>query len=87
MHYNYKNILIRTVMRIITAKDFGEQVRAARKRAKLTQAQLAAASSIGERFVRELEKGKVTCQLEKALLVVQMLGIKLEAIIPPVIDE
>lgn len=64
-------------MRIISAKEFGNTVLAARKKAKLTQAQLAAESGVGERFVRELEKGKVTCQLEKSLLVAKMLGINL----------
>lgn len=73
-------------MIIVTAKEFGKLVRQARRKAKLTQAQLAAASGIGERFIRELEKGKATCQLEKALFVAQMLGIKLDAQLPP-IDE
>jgi y4mF family transcriptional regulator len=73
-------------MRIITAKDFGKLVCNARKKAKLTQVQLAAASGTGDRFIRELEKGKVTCQLEKALFVAQMLGIKFNAE-PPQIDE
>lgn len=57
-----------------------------RKKSKLTQAKLAAVSGIGERFVRELEKGKPTCQLEKVLWVAKMLGIKFEAILP-IIDE
>lgn len=73
-------------MRIKTANDFGKLIHIARIKAGLTQEQLAAASGIGERFVRELEKGKVTCQLEKALLVAQMLGIKFDAE-PPQIDE
>lgn len=74
-------------MRIITAKDFGKLVYNARRKAKLTQAQLAAASGTGERFVRELEKGKSTSQLEKALVVAQMLGIKFDAQLPPSINE
>lgn len=74
-------------MKIITAMEFGKLIHATRKKAKLTQADLAAASGIGERFVRELEKGKPSCQLEKALLVAQMLGIKFEAILPPTTDE
>ena len=69
-------------MKVITSKDFGNAILKARKKAKLTQAQLAAASGIGERFLRELEKGKATCQLEKSLLVAQMLGIKLEVNLP-----
>lgn len=71
-------------MRLTTAIDFGKLLRDTRKKAKLTQAQLAAASGTGERFIRELEKGKPTCQLAKALLIAQMLGIKFEAIAPSV---
>ncbi len=66
-------------MKITTTTDFGKLIRATRKKIKLTQANLAAASGIGERFVRELEQGKPSCQFEKALLVAQMLGIKIEA--------
>jgi len=71
-------------MRIINAIDFGKLIRDTRKKANLTQSALAAASGVGERFIRELEKGKPSCQLEKALLIAQMLGIKLEAISPPI---
>lgn len=70
-------------MRITNTIEMGKLIRATRKKAKLTQAELAAAAGIGERFIRELEKGKPSCQLEKALLVTQMLGIKLEAELPP----
>jgi y4mF family transcriptional regulator len=70
-------------MRITNTIDIGKLIRATRKKAKLTQAELAAAAGIGERFIRELEKGKPSCQLEKTLLVIQMLGIKLEAQLPP----
>jgi y4mF family transcriptional regulator len=70
-------------MRVINTIDFGKLIHATRKKTKLTQADLATASGIGECFVQELEKGKVSCQLEKALLVAQMLGIKFEAKLPP----
>ncbi len=70
-------------MRVTHAISVGKLIRATRKKAKLTQAELAAASGIGERFIRELEKGKPSCQLEKALWVIQMLGIKLHAQLPP----
>jgi len=73
-------------MRIIDAIEFGKLIHNARKKAKLTQTDLAAAAGIGERFIRELEKGKPSCQLEKSLLVAQMLGIKFEATLPP-LDE
>ena len=60
-------------MLILNAKDFGIFIKITRKKAKLTQSQLAAASGIGERFLRELEK---------ALLVARMLGIKIEITTP-----
>lgn len=71
-------------MRVMTSKVFGELIREARKKSKLTQSQLAAASGIGERFVRELERGKATCQLAKALWVAQMLGIKFDVTLPEI---
>jgi len=74
-------------MKIANAIEFGKLIHNTRKKTQLTQADLAAAAGIGERFVRELEKGKPSCQLEKALLVAQMLGIKFEAILPPASDE
>lgn len=70
-------------MRVNTIEEFAKTIRETRKNNKLTQAELAAATGVGERFIRELEKGKPTCQLEKAFLVAQMLGIKLELILPP----
>lgn len=66
-------------MQILSSKDIGKLIKRSRKAAKLTQTQLAAASGTGERFIRELENGKTTCQLGKALFILQMLGIKLEA--------
>jgi len=62
---------------VLTAKEFGNMIKKARKQLKLSQMELAAACGVGTRFVRELEKGKPTCELEKALLVARMLGIKL----------
>lgn len=88
----YAIILIKTprsgrFMKITNAQEFGKLIYDTRKKTKLTQADLAAASGIGERFVRELEKGKPSCQLEKALLVAQMLGIKFEVKLPPADNE
>lgn len=67
-------------MKITSAEEFGQLIKEKRKKSHLTQSQLAAACGVGDRYVRELEKGKPTCQLAKALLVAQMLGIKFEAI-------
>ncbi len=74
-------------MVISSVKDFGALIKSTRKKVGLNQVQLAAASGVGGRFVRELEKGKPSCQLEKALLVARMLGIKFDAILPPQINE
>jgi HTH-type transcriptional regulator/antitoxin HipB len=74
-------------MQFKDAKEFGEMVRQSRKKIKLTQAKLAAATGLGERFIRELEKGKPSCQLEKSLRVAALLGIKFQVILPPTADE
>ncbi|MGE3920315.1 MAG: transcriptional regulator [Gammaproteobacteria bacterium] len=69
-------------MRILTTKDVGYLIKTVRKKSKLTQVALAGACGVGERFIRELEAEKPTCQFQKALLVLQMLGIKLNAVVP-----
>ena len=66
-------------MRITTTKDLGDLVRRVRRAQGLTQPELAGACGTGVRFIVDLEKGKPTCELEKALRVVAMLGITLEA--------
>lgn len=50
-------------------------VKSVRKEQGLTQEQLAAASGVGVRFIRDLERGKETCQLGKTLKVLAMLGL------------
>ena len=57
----------------------GEMIRQARKEQGLTQEQLAATTGVGVRFIRELEQGKESCHIGKALTVVAMLGIDIEA--------
>ncbi len=58
-------------------KQLGETVRRVRKNQKLTQEQLATVCGVGTRFIRELEKGKESCHLGKALHVAAMLGISI----------
>ncbi|MBK8191224.1 MAG: helix-turn-helix transcriptional regulator [Vampirovibrionales bacterium] len=64
-------------MPIQNARDFGQLIRETRKASQVTQKELAAACGVGVRFIRELEKGKPTCELEKALLAAAMLGLTL----------
>jgi len=65
-------------MRLNNAKTFGKIVRKHRKKRGATQTQVAALANTGLRFISELENGKPTIQLEKALRVAKVLGIKIE---------
>jgi y4mF family transcriptional regulator len=60
----------------------GAIVRCERKAQKLKQAELAAVSGVGIRFIVDLEAGKPTLQLEKVLHVVRTLGCNI-TITPP----
>ncbi|WP_431857785.1 helix-turn-helix transcriptional regulator [Azospirillum sp.] len=60
-----------------TPARFGSLVRARRQALGMTQRDLALAVNVGERFIVELEGGKPTCQLGKALAVARGLGIRL----------
>lgn len=64
------------------AEDFGRAIRQARLAQGLRQTDLAAASGCGERFIIDLERGKPTCELEKALVVARMLGILINSQLP-----
>ena len=63
-------------------KSIGELIKLTRKKLGVTQKDLAMTSGTGLRFIVEMEKGKPTCQLGKALTVLHTLGIKIE-LIPP----
>ena len=61
----------------MTAKELGTIIQKTRKAQGMTQPQLAMACGTGIRFIVDLEAGKETCQLGKALLVAQMLGLNI----------
>ncbi len=65
-----------------TPHDIGRLIRETRKRLGVTQKALALTSGTGLRFVIDLEKGKETCEIGKALTVVQTLGIRI-TLTPP----
>ena len=65
-----------------TPKQVGALIRQTRKNLGVTQKDLALTSGTGLRFVIDLEKGKETCEIGKALTVLQTLGIKL-TLTPP----
>jgi len=69
-------------MNIKTTEQLGAAVRARRKHLKITQKELAMTCGTGLRFIVDLEKGKATCQIGKALQVLQSLGLAIETGLP-----
>jgi HTH-type transcriptional regulator/antitoxin HipB len=65
-----------------TVEQIGALIRATRTSLGVTQRDLALTSGTGLRFVVDLERGKETCEIGKALTILQTLGIKL-TLIPP----
>lgn len=63
---------------ITTAQEFGQFVARGRKALGITQRELALAINVGERFIVELEAGKPTAQLGKALAAARAAGVRLE---------
>ena len=59
----------------MTPEDFGAAIRAARKAQGLRQDQLAGAAGVGVRFIVDLEGGKPTSHIGKALAVATALGL------------
>ena len=66
------------MIRITDTRSLGEAIRGARRRLKVTQKDLALASGTGLRFIIDLEKGKATCQIGKALDLANALGLQLQ---------
>ncbi len=65
-----------------TTQQIGRLIRDTRKKLGVTQKALALTSGTGLRFVIDLEKGKETCEIGKALTILHTLGIRL-ALTPP----
>lgn len=68
--------------RSLNAADIGQIVRSTRKACRMRQDELAGVANVGLRFIVELEAGKPTVQLGKALQVLLALGCSIE-ISPP----
>ena len=65
-----------------TPEQIGKLIRQTRKNLGVTQRDLALTSGTGMRFVIDLEKGKETCEIGKALTILNTLGIRV-ALTPP----
>jgi y4mF family transcriptional regulator len=66
-----------------TPEQIGRLIRETRKSLGVTQKNLALTSGTGLRFIIDLEKGKETCEIGKALRVLQTLGINMTLTPPP----
>lgn len=65
-------------LNITNVTQFGQVLRRVRKSQGLTQQQLALTANTAPRFISDLENGKPTCQIDKALQVARCLGIQIE---------
>ena len=76
----YGNIYGPTVT--YTIAQIGKLIRDTRKSIGVTQKDLALTSGTGIRFIIDLENGKETCEIGKALSILNTLGIKI-TLTPP----
>ena len=72
---------------IKNSKDLGILIRSRRKQLKVTQRDLALSCGTGLRFIIDLEKGKPTCQVDKAIKVIGTLGLQLNIFLPDVEND
>lgn len=66
-------------MKISTPTDFGAAVRWQRRAKGLSQEAVALSAGVGVRFVHDLERGKETIELGRAMRVAAVLGLRLRA--------
>ncbi len=64
-------------MKVADTKAFGKLIRKRRKDLHYTQAYISENSGLSVSFLSDLENGKPTIELGKALLVAQLLGLDL----------
>lgn len=69
------------------AAGLGALVRERRKAEKLTQEELSLATGVGRRFIVDLETGKPTCALGKALVVADALGVSFSQGVAAALNE
>ena len=60
--------------------DLGSDIKARRRALGLNQRELADLSGTSERFIRDLEHGKASVRLDKAMAVLTTLGLDLRAV-------
>jgi len=65
-------------MKILNTTELGALIRDARKEQCLTQADVATVCGVGVRYIVDLENGKETCQIGKAIKIIRMLGLNID---------
>ena len=60
----------------MTTEYLGQMVRRERRKAAMNQTELGMVSGTGRRFISDLENGKESCQIGKAMEVLESLGIQ-----------
>lgn len=65
----------------MTPAELGSFVRAERKALSLTQQEVADLAGVSDRFVREVEKGKVTAEIGLVIEILAVLGFELVPIV------
>lgn len=65
------------VMKIADAEAFGNELRTRRKELGYTQAYIAEFTGFSVSFISDLERGKETCEIGKAIEIVNLLGMDL----------
>ena len=65
-------------MRITNSVSFGEMIKKRRKQLNYTQRYISDFTSISVSFISDLENGKKTIELNKALTVANLLGLDVE---------
>ena len=67
------------MQRVRTTADLGALIRTERKRQGYTQAELAEIAGVGVTYVVNLERGKQTAEIGKALHLLELLSVSLYA--------
>ncbi len=65
-------------MWVTDTESFGKALRARRRELKYTQGALSEVSGFSVSFISDLERGKETAELGKALFLMNLLGMRLE---------
>lgn len=65
---------------IASTADLGKMIRESRKAQGLTQKQVAGMTNVGRRFISDIENGKDTAQVGKAIYLIRKLGVVIELV-------